>query len=714
MAGRMTMSLEAALEEERQEIENLIMQQARGPPAGARSPSPYVSPRSPGRSMLDVVSEGVPTSGNASTRSPPQPAFRSMLDVGAPAAVPVRSMLDIGTPPPGASRSPAPLASSGVHHRSASDAASRPVADFGPRSPALSRTNDITAAYQFSDIYATNVGQSQPIRRTGAGPSIPRSSSIGEALRGADLSNLVLPGEGRKPFSLKGKSKSKSPSNRFAMRSNSPGGSLLGGNSGGNRQSQGNIVLDKDGQAIDMSLAYRRLSDANLAYGGSNLSSYARKKTEAESHGRLAKTNMSPYGEILTDDDSDDDGLNSSDEEDERGRKLTTRADRNGKGEGKSAKSLLAAAEDERKSPNRPMMAPDTFILTGAVGKEVAAQPQYRSLFEPAITVTGPGGGKPTKPSKQGIHPATSFDQEPVSGQQTPNQDQEDEDVTRIKSAQSMQLSLTPVISNPEAHRSIRIIYRGDYVRIQRDADDDHRRLRKYLVATDLSDESTHALEWAVGTVLRDGDTLIAIYCMDEEATGNADNGTNQVPDDPKSMREQAAAINAMAKSPKMPSSQVPSPSPFGFQRSSYIRSPNASANPSPAPSWRGKSKMEEDRERAALDITNRVSKLLRKTQLQVRVIVECIHCKSPKHLITEVIDLVNPTLVILGSRGRSALKGTLLGSFSNYLVTKSSVPVMVARKRLRKKSKYQPPPTKQINNLSNPSARSLQMARVD
>ncbi|KAK8015078.1 hypothetical protein PG990_008374 [Apiospora arundinis] len=698
------MSLEAALEEERQEIENLIMQQSRGPTAAARSPSPYMSPRSPVRSMLDVVNEGVPT-GNGSTRSPPQPAFRSMLDVDSPAAVPVRSMLDVGTPPPSTSRSPIPSSAhtsptlsthrapytSGVHHRSASDAASKPAVNFGPRSPAMSRPNDITTAYQFSDIYATNVGQTQPVRR--AGPSVPRSSSIGEALRGADLSNLVLPGEGRKPFSLKGKNKSKSPNNRFAMRSNSPGGTLLGGNTGAKSQPQGNVVLDRDGQAIDMSLAYRRLSDASLAYGGSNLSSYARKKAEAESHGRLAKTNMSPYGEILTDDDSDDDGSNTSDEEDERGRKLETRADRNGKGEGKNAKSLLAAAEDER--------------------KEIAAQPQYRSLFEPAITVTGPGGGKPTKPSKQGIHPATSFDQEPVSGQQTPNQDQEDEDVHAIKAAQNLQVSLTPVISNPDAHRSIRIIYRGEYVRIQRDAEDEHRRLRKYLVATDLSDESTHALEWAVGTVLRDGDTLIAIYCMDEEATGNMDNGNNQVPDDPKSMREQAAVINAMAKSPKLPTSQAPSPSPFNFARP-YMKSPSASANPSPAPSWRGKSRMEEERERAALDITDRVSKLLRKTQLQVRVIVECIHCKSPKHLITEVIDLVNPTLVILGSRGRSALKGTLLGSFSNYLVTKSSVPVMVARKRLRKKSKYQPPPTRQINNLSNPSARSLQMARVD
>lgn len=48
-------------------------------------------------------------------------------------------------------------------------------------------------------------------------------------------------------------------------------------------------------------------------------------------------------------------------------------------------------------------------------------------------------------------------------------------------------------------------------------------------------------------------------------------------------------------------------------------------------------------------------------------------------------IDALDPTLVVLGSRGRSALKGVLLGSFSNYLVTKSSVPVMVARKKLKK-----------------------------
>jgi hypothetical protein len=48
-------------------------------------------------------------------------------------------------------------------------------------------------------------------------------------------------------------------------------------------------------------------------------------------------------------------------------------------------------------------------------------------------------------------------------------------------------------------------------------------------------------------------------------------------------------------------------------------------------------------------------------------------------------IDELEPTLCVVGTRGRSSLKGVLLGSFSNYLVTKSSVPVMVARRRMKK-----------------------------
>ncbi|KAI1273932.1 hypothetical protein F5Y07DRAFT_410740 [Xylaria sp. FL0933] len=683
MAGKpQPISLEAALEEERKEIESLMsMPKAsrRAPSVGPRSPSPYM--RSPVRSMLDIDSP-----------PPPRQVTRSMLDIDSPLPTPSSTH----TSPTLAFKTP--VLDNTTRNRSMSDAASNPAHDLGPRSPPLlgSRNTDLTSAYKFHDILPTNVGQALPPKR-GSG-SAARAGSIGEALRGSDLSSLVLPGEPGRPFGFR-KNKSKSPNNRFSLRSSSPFGSA---SKRSPPQQPNNTLMLDNGEVFDMNNAYRRLSDANLLYGGSSLASLARKKPDdSDGYGRIAKDNLSPYGELLPD-ESDDDAANSSDEENQRGRKLTTRAESEDENSGpnKTAKSLLAAVEDER--------------------KQVAVQPQYRSLFDdPSITITSPSGerSKP-KSTKQIVQPATSFDQDPISGTQTPLDPDLDADVNAIKAAQNLQLSLTPIISTPEVNRTIRIIYRGEFSKIIREAEEEHRRLRKYLVATDLSDESTHALEWAIGTVLRDGDTLIAMYCIDEEASGSADVG-GLVPDDPKAMKEQAAAVNAIAKATTTRVSQGnSSPSSFAFSRvtnSPRLRATDGgSTTSSPAPGSRGKGRLEEERERATTDITERVSKLLRKTQLQVRVIVEVIHCKNPKHLITEVIDLVSPTLVILGSRGRSALKGTLLGSFSNYLVTKSSVPVMVARKRLRKKSKYQPPPMKQVNNLANPSARSLEMARID
>jgi nucleotide-binding universal stress UspA family protein len=335
-----------------------------------------------------------------------------------------------------------------------------------------------------------------------------------------------------------------------------------------------------------------------------------------------------------------------------------------------------------------------------------AKQPkyQYRSLIpEPEIKVTN-SSGETMKSSKSVVHPNTSYDQGGGSADAAWGDSDEEADMDDIKRAQNLSFSMTNIQSMPDSHRAIRIIYRGDYNKIAQAAVEEHHRLRKYLVATDLSDESTHALEWAIGTVLRDGDTLIAIYCVDEE-TGISDAGL--VPDDPKHMREQAAALASVS-------------SVSDFKRPSVFHLRGESSTPgtpsgSPAPHGRGeRSKSEEERHRAVKDITDRVLRLLRKTRLQVRVVVEVLHCKNPKHLITEVIDLVSPTLVVIGSRGRSALKGVILGSFSNYLVTKSSVPVMVARKRLRKQSKFKRTAVRQVNNLSNPAAKSLAMAKID
>lgn len=228
----------------------------------------------------------------------------------------------------------------------------------------------------------------------------------------------------------------------------------------------------------------------------------------------------------------------------------------------------------------------------------------------------------------------------------------EEQDVTDIKHAQKLSVNMTSIISTPATSRSVRIIYRGDFVKMQQEAKDHQRRVRKYLVATDLSDEAAHALEWTVGTVLRDGDTLLAIYCVDEDV-GIANNDS----EDDSKMREQIAAIQASTNRSGMTPLMSPTnfPSPLG---------PNFRLDPhsaSASPMGREKGKAEYERHRAVQDITDRVSRLLRKTKLQVKVVIEVIHCKSPKHLITEVIDFITPTMVILGSRGQSQLKGYVI-----------------------------------------------------
>lgn len=65
----------------------------------------------------------------------------------------------------------------------------------------------------------------------------------------------------------------------------------------------------------------------------------------------------------------------------------------------------------------------------------------------------------------------------------------------------------------------------------------------------------------------------------------------------------------------------------------------------SSSPDSRHVSRAEQERLRATEDISQRCVKLLRKTRLQVQVVIEVIHCKSPKHLITEVVSSKLPPI---------------------------------------------------------------------
>jgi len=551
-------------------------------------------------------------------------------------------------------------------HRSLSDAASRPV-DFGPRAPGFEKTNE----YQFSGYLTSNPGGPiVPKRNTQAGRKFP--SAMAEVMKG-DLSSLTGKDRGRNnsiaTTGINNTAKSKSPHNRLGIRSNSPVVS----------PDTSKFVL-KDGRVMDMNSAYRRLSDANLALAGGGLSSLSgksrrRRTNSGEEVGpddaRLEKDYTPIEGEDAVADSSDEEGR-SSDEERQRGRKKESRVGSEnadpesqtlgmGRAKGpRTARSLMAAAEEERMCT---LSIRNTIYTNQSLGQQIAAQQhekyKVRSLLEPEITLTGPTGDR-SKSSKPGVHPNTSFD-EGTSGFNTPVDSDTEADLTDIKRAQKLSVNMTSIASTPATSRCVRTIYRGDFLKMQKEAHDNNRRIRKYLVATDLSDEATHALEWAIGTVLRDGDTLLAIYCVDEEVGIAPNDGS--IADDLQ-LKEQAIAVAYSTVPPESTPllTAVPSPSPLGPGLRLDSQSQSAS------PMGRERSKAEQERYRAVQDITDKVSKLLRKTKLQVKVVIEVIHCKSPKHLITEVIDYINPTLVILGSRGRSALKG----SVSNILITTS------------------------------------------
>lgn len=305
--------------------------------------------------------------------------MKSMLDVdGPPAAPPVRSMLDMDSPPTSAasgkqvfSTPSSPVlasnqlarAANSSHPRHMSDVASRPVG-FGPRSDG---TRDLTSEYQFSDIITSNTGHAALPKRVTQGnkKTAQPPSAMSHIVRGTDVSRIPLPGDTRGRHSIAGPgmrigSKSRSPHSRLGIRSSSPAANLLSGR----HLSPAGRAFVEETYGVDMSNAYRRLSDANLLRSGGSLAEIGRKKKidDNPDGGRLAKDYLTPDGDDLYDDSSDDQD-DSNAEEGERGRKaartfdgLPPDSDKAGAKADKdrTALSLLAAAEEERKDAHPP------------------------------------------------------------------------------------------------------------------------------------------------------------------------------------------------------------------------------------------------------------------------------------------------------------------------------------------------------------------------
>jgi len=430
-----------------------------------------------------------------------------------------------------------------------------------------------------------------------------------------------------------------SPSSRIdgPGRSASPGGRKLNSNPLNLLPNPNQYVTDS-GKAIDLNSAYRKLSDAALLRSGGALADLPARKGDALPNGRK----IAPDGGVRLekDYDEDDDVVESSDEDlsddissdddtwGEKGRgRRRRRKDSQSTGDEsasdatrKPIKSLLAAAEEERQTVSNKN------------------QYQYRSLLDPVINITD-ADGKPTTPKRTGVHPNTSFDQGSHSGVSTPMDSDTEADLSDLRRAQRLAMSVSPVHSTPEAHRCVKQIIRGEYSRFLEEAEQGLRRQRVYLVATDLSDEAAYALEWTIGTVLRDGDTLLAVYAVDEEiGTGGETSGIG-IGEGGKAFQEANHIVKTLTHE-KVSSSTSTPPTGGGGTGTSQSHQHTSAVSDEKTPDFSAMNKAERERWHATMEVADRCVKLLRKTKLQCRVIVEVFHCKSPKHMITEVVCL--------------------------------------------------------------------------
>jgi hypothetical protein len=341
------MSLESALDEERREVLALLegrpsVKRQGESPARAQSPA---AAQSPVRSMLDIgnsppmatrhTSIAMPIVGGGSPTSTTTPSVRSMLNTTSPPISP-RSPYRSGN-----SQSPAPR----------------------NRLVSLGSLNlNPEEQYQFEMLPSIDA-HALPKRVTQGGKKQQRAMS---GVYGGAQDLLVGKGgvkdRGRHNSTSGGMlsmhHKSKSPSSRLG-RSNSPG---LNKNNL-NLMSDPNKFTTESGKVIDMHNAYRKLSDAALVRSGGALASLPSRKGSDPTKGE----SVAPDGGVRLEkdyyaDEDDEDAIESSDDNDSlssdeegwgsrprRGRRRHRHKndDKQTQQEARTAKSLLAAAEDE-------------------------------------------------------------------------------------------------------------------------------------------------------------------------------------------------------------------------------------------------------------------------------------------------------------------------------------------------------------------------------
>jgi hypothetical protein len=291
-----------------------------------------------------------------------------------------------------------------------------------------------------------------------------------------------------------------------------------------------------------------------------------------------------------------------------------------------------ADSEDESRGRER-----DRTDKTSNDLAEVSKDLETPASPEPAISITSPDGER-IPSSDTVVQVPTNEPEAPqdrrMSVSTTASTEGDDHDIAKAK---TLGLSISPLDTKvPDRH--VRMIIRGDWDRFNKEAEAGDRSTRTYLACSDLSNEATYALEWTIGTILRDGDTLLCVYSIEDETAGTISSNDDKVSSAEKERLHQEGAqagkeaMSVMEGLTRQTTNRDNEPM-HKFIPATEAKSATGSVDA------RKVSKKEMERLRAIDEITQTFLRFVRKTSLQVRCMIEVIHCKSPKHLILGAVS---------------------------------------------------------------------------
>ncbi|KAG0206143.1 hypothetical protein BGX28_002363 [Mortierella sp. GBA30] len=141
---------------------------------------------------------------------------------------------------------------------------------------------------------------------------------------------------------------------------------------------------------------------------------------------------------------------------------------------------------------------------------------------------------------------------------------------------------------------------------------------RTFLVGTDLNDYSSHALQWVMENMVEDGDEIVALRVV------------------PMELRDSFAKYGV--------------------------------------PSFQGQEVAARTEALKIMDMIREKNK-----SKQINIVVECI-VGNVRDSIQHMIKMYEPSMLVVGTKGRNTVRGLLLGSVSRYCLNHSPVPVTVVR----------------------------------